>query len=78
MKGRVFLIPSKLTAAHTFKEGPQPEQCPGSHSRCKRELGSFEIRAMNRLQNKYSAMINYLKASTEQSNINTELDCFPG
>lgn len=32
--GTTFLAPSEVTAAHTFKEGPKPEQCAGSHSRC--------------------------------------------
>ena len=61
MQCTLFLVPSKLTAVRTLNEGPKPEGCPRSHSRCKRELDCFSVRAMNRLQNKYSTVINLLK-----------------
>ena len=61
MQCTIFLAPSKLTAVHTLKEGPKPEGCPRSHSRCRRELDCFRVRAMNHLQVKYSTVINLLK-----------------
>ena len=61
MQCTLFLVPSKLTAVHTLKEGPKPEGCPHRRNRCKRELDCFRVRAMNRLQNKYSTVVNLLK-----------------